>query len=58
MRFSGAMASDTSFGVQMPQKILQKIPLVVDDYAIDDPFSTEAGNSSLDIAQVTKNSDS
>lgn len=45
--------SDT-FAVRMPQKILQNIPLNVDDYALDYPFSMASNNSSTDFAQVMK----
>lgn len=46
--------SDT-FSVGMPQKILQKIPLDADDYAIDyQAFSMASNNSSTDFVQVMK----
>lgn len=41
---------------QLSQKILQKIPLVVSDYAIDYPFTMAANNSSTDFAQVISDS--
>lgn len=40
------------FAVEMPQKIMQKIPLDASDYAIDYPFPT-SNNSSSDFVQVT-----
>lgn len=41
------------FSVDMPQKIMQKIPLDAGDYAIDYPFSMAANNTSSDFVQVT-----
>lgn len=46
------IGSDT-FGMEMPQKILQKLSLDAVDYAIDYPFpSMASNNSSTDFAQV------
>lgn len=49
--------SDTFF-VEMPQKILQKIPDDADDNAIDyQTFAMASNNSSSDYAQVMKADD-